>query len=215
MSLEVRDVTFAYPDAEPLYRGFTCCIEAGERVALTARSGTGKTTLCRLMAGYLHPQAGGVYVDGAPLEACRAGVPCPVQLVWQHPEQAFDPRQRLGRAIGEVASSLGDDGAASERRAMLADALGIRETWEARLPHELSGGELMRFCLLRALLVRPRYLLADEATAMLDAVTQAELWGVLLDMQRAEGFGMVVVSHVPDLVERVATRVLETGMARA
>ena len=202
--LEVRNLTFSYPGAAPLYEDFSLAVRAEERVALCAPSGAGKTTLCRLLAGYLQPSAGEVLVDGVSLcELAHSRVPLPVQLIWQHPEQAFDPRMRMGRSLAEAGDPEG------ERGRMLRERFGIRDEWLARLPHELSGGELMRFCLVRALLARPRYLICDESTAMLDAVTQAELWGFLLDILEDERMGLVFVSHSPALVDRIATRRIE------
>lgn len=197
MSLCAHEVTFGYPHAAPVLRGVSMEVAPGERVALCAGSGAGKTTLCRLLAGYVRPHAGRITVDGEAL-AGAAG-PRPVQLIWQHPEQAFDPRMPMGRSLAE-AGRLD-----SERACELMGRFGVRAAWLARRPHELSGGELMRCCLVRALMAQPRYLLCDEATAMLDVVTQAELWRELLAVQQREDMGMVVVSHVPALLERVAT----------
>ena len=225
MSLVAEQVGFAYPGCAPVLEGVSLEVASGERVALCAPSGRGKTTLCRVLAGYLRPDAGRVLADGAPVAPARGARP--VQLLWQHPEQAFDPRMRLGEGIAEglaggagsrsrgTARSSGRAGgrggnADDEARvATLRKALGVRDAWLSRLPHELSGGELMRCAMVRALAARPRYLVADESTAMLDAVTQAELWGVLLDLQAREGLGLVLVSHSPDLVQRLATRTVE------
>lgn len=199
--LEAKDITFGYEAAKPLYRGFNLRVEPGERVALQAPSGFGKTTLCRILAGYERSQAGEVLVDGRPLP--RRGV-CPVQLIQQHPEQAVDPRLRMRKTLAEV----------GEIPQLLLDDLGIREEWLQRFPHELSGGELQRFCIARALATRPRYLICDEVSTMLDAVTQAHIWRVLLDYARREGAGMLLVSHTPALTKRVATRKLDlTNMA--
>ena len=203
MSLIAEHLSFAYPGGATLYQDFDFAVEPGERVALSAPSGAGKTTLCRLLAGYLKPDAGQVAVDGELLaHLARTRSPLPVQLIWQHPEQAFDPRMRMVRSLAEAGDPQG------ERARTLRARFGVRDEWLTRLPHELSGGELMRFCLVRALLSRPRYLICDESTAMLDAVTQAELWGVLLDMLAQERVGLVFVSHSPALVERIATRVV-------
>ena len=205
-ALEARGLAFAYPCGRPLFQGLDLTVRPGERVALEAPSGTGKTTLCRLLSGYLEPTAGLVRIDGAPLApvARLDGAASPVQLLWQHPEQAFDPRMRMGESLAEVAV---DRGVLESLR----QAFGVREEWLSRLPHELSGGELMRFVMVRALVTRPRYLIADEATAMLDAVTQAELWHVMLDLQERDGWGLVLVSHSPDLVRRIATRSVRLG----
>lgn len=195
--LEARGITYAYPGAPaPLYRDFDLAIGPDERVAISAPSGFGKTTLCRLLAGYERPQRGEVVVDGAPLP--KRGT-CPVQLILQHPETAVDPRMRMEQTLaeaGEVPQSLLDD-------------LGIREKWLTRYPHELSGGELQRFCIARALAAAPRYLVADEVSTMLDAVTQAHIWRFLLSETRKRGIGLVFVSHSPALTERIATRVVQ------
>ena len=200
-ALEARGLSFAYPCGRSLFQGLDLTIRPGERVALEAPSGTGKTTLCRLLSGYLEPTAGFVRIDGVPLAPVSRlhGQASPVQLLWQHPEQAFDPRMRMGESLAEVSAGHGE-------LESLRCAFGVRDEWLSRLPHELSGGELMRFAMVRALATRPSYLIADEATAMLDAVTQAELWHVLLDLQGRDGWGLVLVSHSPDLVRRVATR---------
>ena len=191
--LEARDITFGYPGAKPLYSGFNLQVESGERVALQAPSGFGKTTLCRVLAGFERPQSGQVLVDGQLLP--RRGV-CPVQLIQQHPEQAVDPRLRMRKTLAE----------AGEVPQQLLDDLGIRDEWLQRYPHELSGGELQRFCIARALATRPRYLICDEVSTMLDAVTQAHIWHVLLDYVAQENAGMLLVSHTPALTARIATR---------
>lgn len=273
MSLEARDISFSYVPGRPILHDVDLVVDPGERVALTAPSGRGKTTLCRVLSGYLRPDAGAVLVDGIELSrarAARSGVPVvrtrgaraardgvpaaraqgardgvpaasgsrgsrlrgprPVQLIWQHPEQAFDPLLRLGRSLAEgvpsraAARAGGSSGAGSlgaarsaaahsaaerldaVRDTGLLERFGIREAWLDRFPHELSGGELMRFCIVRALIAEPRYLVCDEMTAMLDAVTQAELWREVIAIASERSMGIVLVSHSPALVDRVATR---------
>lgn len=261
MSLEARDISFSYVPGRPILHDVNLVVDPGERVALTAPSGRGKTTLCRVLSGYLRPDAGAVLVDGVELSrarAARSGVPAvrtrsaraardgvpaasgsrgsrlrgprPVQLIWQHPEQAFDPLLRLGRSLAEgvppraAARAGGSSGAGSlgaarpaaahssvarleaVRETGLLERFGIREAWLDRFPHELSGGELMRFCIVRALIAEPRYLVCDEMTAMLDAVTQAELWREVIAIANEWSMGIVLVSHSPALVDRVATR---------
>ena len=194
--LEARDITFGYPGAKPLYSGFSLQVEPGERVALQAPSGFGKTTLCRVLAGFERPQTGQVLVDGQPLP--RRGV-CPVQLIQQHPEQAVDPRLRMRKTLAE----------AGEVPQQLLDDLGIRDEWLQRYPHELSGGELQRFCIARALGAHPSYLIADEVSTMLDAVTQAQIWRALVAEAEARAMGLIFISHSPALASRLATRVVE------
>ncbi|WP_418471079.1 ATP-binding cassette domain-containing protein, partial [Eggerthella sp.] len=98
--LEARGITYAYPGARtPLYRDFDLAVGPDERVALSAPSGFGKTTLCRMLAGYDRPQKGEILVDGAPLP--KRGT-CPVQLILQHPETAVDPRMRMSQTLAEA-----------------------------------------------------------------------------------------------------------------
>lgn len=225
MSLVAENLGFSYVAGHPVLSGVNLSVEPGERVALVAPSGTGKTTLCRLLGGYLEPDEGRVLVDGAPLER-GAGTARTFQLIWQHPEQAFDPRVRLWRSLAEGLREADEADAEPEpsrrrgahgvcradqvrerlRASGLMERLGVREAWLTRLPHELSGGELMRLAITRALLVRPRYLICDEMTAMLDALTQAQVWGGVLDLAQEREMGLVVVSHSPALLRRVATR---------
>ncbi|MCI8469518.1 MAG: ATP-binding cassette domain-containing protein [Eggerthellaceae bacterium] len=204
--LEARSITLGHDRRAPLYRDFSLAVAPGERVALAAPSGFGKTTLCRALAGYVRPWKGEVLADGALLP--RRGT-CPVQLIGQHPEHAVDPRLRL-------AATLDEAGAAPEELGRLRELLGIRDEWLTRYPHELSGGELQRFCIARALAAGPRYLVADEVSTMLDALTQAQIWRALLAEVEARGLGMVLVSHSPALTARVATRVVDlAGEGRA
>lgn len=197
MKLEAREVTFRYPGKRkrPVLQGVSLSIAPGERVGLQAPSGSGKTTLCRLLAGYEKPQRGEILLDGRPLQDYR-GV-CPVQMVWQHPETVVDPLLRLGDTLAEA-------GAVEER---LMQALHIEKAWMGRYPAELSGGELQRYCIARALHPQARFLLCDEISAMLDLVTQAQIWRLLLEEAESRNLGLLVVSHDSALLRQVCTRV--------
>lgn len=197
MILEAKDLTFRYSRQRGVrvLDRINFALRSGERLGLSAPSGRGKTTLCKLLAGWETPDSGQVLLDGAPLP--RRGF-CPVQLLWQHPEEAVDPLLPLGRTLFEAGPA---------DRSLL-DRLGIRESWLERCPSELSGGELQRVCIARALGPELRFLLCDEASAMLDLITQARLWRFLLDQAEERGLGLLVVSHDAALLERVCTRVL-------
>ncbi len=200
--LEARGITYAYPGARaPLYRGFDLAVAPDERVALSAPSGFGKTTLCRLLAGYERPQAGEVLVDGEPLPQRGA---CPVQLIMaasrgrRRPAHAHG-RDRWPRRARCRSASAGRPGHPETRGS-------------SRYPHELSGGELQRFCIARALAANPRYLVADEVSTMLDAVTQAQIWRFLMDeTSRRAASGSCSCPIRPPSPTRIATRVVRLG----
>lgn len=197
MILEAKNVTFYYRGRKksPVLEDYSISVSSGERVGLKAPSGRGKTTLCRLLAGYEKPQAGEVLLDGKPTASCRGA--CPVQMVWQHPETVVDPLLRLGETLAEA-------GGADEH---IRRKLHIEEGWMSRFPSELSGGELQRFCLARALHPETKFLLCDEISAMLDLATQAQIWNFLLEEAERRGLGMLVVSHSDALLEKVCTRI--------
>lgn len=198
MSLEGQKLTFFYPKKKhsPVLQGVDLTLEPGERLGLSGPSGRGKSTLCRLLAGYERPKSGQVLLDGAPLTVKR-GTPNPVQLLWQNPELAVDPLLPLGRTL--------EEGGPVEER--LLEALQIRPEWLRRYPAELSGGELQRFCIARALGPSTRYLLCDESTAMLDLITQAQLWAFLLEEAERRNLGLLIVSHSDALLRRICTRI--------
>ncbi|MBY4796852.1 ATP-binding cassette domain-containing protein [Collinsella sp. AGMB00827] len=200
MALEATNIGYAYPGCTPVFEQISLTVASRERLALTAPSGFGKTTLCRVLAGYMPPLTGRILVDGSSLP--KRGVR-PVQLLWQHPEQAFAPHLRLRNSLAEAGAWDGQTGRELRER------FGVRGEWLDRMPHELSGGELMRSCMVRALLAHPRYLIADEATAMLDALTQMEVWKAFISVLEAEEMGLLFVSHSPSLVSRIATRSID------
>lgn len=183
--------------AEPVLDGHGLRLEPGERLGVGGPSGIGKTTLGLVLAGYLEPQAGSVTVDGRPLP--RRGY-CPVQLIPQHPELAVNPRWRLRDIIAE-----------GEWDEAVLSALGVEPGWYDRFPVELSGGELQRVVAARALGSGTRYLVADEISAMLDPLTQARLWRVLIAEAERRRIGMVIISHNAALLRATCHRVVGLG----
>lgn len=192
MALTAESISFAYQHGgRAVLRSVSLTLKAGARLGLIAPSGYGKTTLCKILAGYEQPDAGRVLLDGKPLAAYRGYAP--VQLVWQHPELVLNPLLRLE-------TSLQEGGRVSEE---LLRALGIQPAWRRRFPAELSGGELQRFCIARALAGPTRFLLADEMTTMLDLLTQADIWRTVLAETARRDIGLLVVSHSAGLIDRL------------
>ena len=195
--LEAKNISFTYKrGAEAVLHRVSLRVESGERVCLKAPSGFGKTTLCNVLAGYLQPTEGVVLLDGAPLPTKGT---CPVQMIRQHPEQALDPRLR-------IRASLEEAGVIDEA---LLQTLGIREAWLSRYPRELSGGEMQRCCIARALQTKPKFLVADEISTMLDAITQVQIWEALLAYCTQRETGVIFTSHSPALIGHIATRVVD------
>ncbi len=198
MVLEAKNISFRYgKDTRQILKDFSLQIESHERVGIAAPSGFGKTTFCKILSGYERPEAGEVLLDGVPLSDYKGY--CPVQMIWQHPELAVNPKLRMKEILKE-----GD-----RLEGRIIRELGIEEGWMRRYPGELSGGELQRFCIARALGERTKFLLADEITAMLDLITQSQIWNFLLKETSDRGIGLLVVSHSEELLKRLATRRVE------
>ena len=197
MTLEIKNVSYRYEEkGRQILDHFSLSIDSRERVGLEAPSGFGKTTLCKLLSGYLEPDEGEILLDGRPLPSYKGY--CPVQMIWQQPEFAVNPRLRMKEVILE-----GDQ--VEER---IVRELGIEDDWMRRFPGELSGGELQRFSIARALGKRTRFLLADEISTMLDLITQSQIWDFLLRETEQREIGLVAVSHDRELLDRICTRVV-------
>lgn len=197
MKLEGKNLTFTYPGRDhPVFADVELSLQSGERAAVSGPSGFGKSTLCKVLAGYMKPQAGEVLLDGAPLP--RKGY-CPVQMIWQHPERAVNPRLKMKDTLA--------DGQDIDER--IIRELGIETDWMNRYPQELSGGELQRFCIARALGRGTKFLIADEISTMLDMITQSQIWDFLLKEAEAREIGLLVVSHSEPLLERLGVRRIE------
>lgn len=197
MALEAKNVSFRYHKKQPwVLEDRSIILDKGERLAVFAPSGYGKTTLAMLLSGYLKPEKGCVLLDGKPLPV--KGV-CPVQLIFQHPEKAVNPLWRLKKVLEESGGM---------EEGMLED-FGIEPSWLNRFPGELSGGELQRFCVARAVLSGADYLVCDEISTMLDVITQAQIWNVVLKEAEKRNMGILVITHNRYLAERVATKTID------
>ncbi len=200
MQLKAEHIDFRYTEKSPwILKDVSLSVESGERVALVGPSGFGKSTLAKVLAGYRQPQKGQVLLDGKPLP--EKGF-CPVQLIYQHPELAVNPRWKMDKILHEAWNPPQE----------LLDRMGIERSWLTRWPSELSGGELQRFCIARVLCPETKFLICDEISTMLDVITQAQIWQILIEESEKRGLGLLVITHNQALAERVCTRVYDLSL---
>lgn len=171
-------------------------LSAGEIVGLTGPSGCGKSTLAMVLAG-MQPLHTGAVIQAQP-DVCIKQQANKVQWVSQQPEFAFNPRWTLARSLAE---SHPIDQTQLQRYQ-------VDETWLTRYPHELSGGELQRLNLVRALAPTTEYLLCDEITAQLDPLTQQDIWQSLCHEVKENRLGLLVISHNMHLLNALADRIV-------
>lgn len=194
MILEGKNISFGYKTGRPMViENFNIRAESHERVGLIAPSGFGKTTLCQILGGYLKPNTGEVLIDGKPLPPKGY---CPVQMIWQNPERVVNPRLKMRDVL--------EEGQDIPKR--IIEGLGIEKDWFNRYPGEISGGEMQRFCIARALGEDTKFILADEISTMLDLITQSQIWNFLLKEIKERGIGLIAVTHSDALMKHVATK---------
>lgn len=196
MQIKVKKISFRYKENMPwILKNLDLTLDSRERVALVGASGCGKSTLAKIIAGYLKPDKGEVLLEGKRL---KDGEYCPIQMIYQHPEKSVNPRWKMGSILKE----------GWEPDKELLDEIGIEESWLNRWPSELSGGELQRFCIARALGPKTKFLICDEISTMLDVITQAQIWNLLLKISQKANIGMLIVTHNIELAKRVSNKII-------
>ena len=189
-------------------------VERGETLAIVGESGAGKSTTGRLVLRLIEPDTGTVRFDGVDVTALdkRGLIPMRrrMQMVFQDPYSSLDPRMSIGDSIGEPLLVHRDVGAAERRRiaADLLERVGLRTQLLDRYPGELSGGQLQRIALARALTLEPTLIVADEAVAALDASVRAQVLNLMADLQDDLGLSYLFITHDLALVEVIADRVM-------
>jgi len=189
--LQIVELSFAYPGRPSLYEDFSLSVKRGECIGIVGPSGVGKSTLFELIAGNLAPQKGTI----------RHGR---IAWIFQDPYSSFHPSYPIREQIEDVAT-LPEDQA-------LIEALDLDPALPEKLPHELSGGQLQRCSILRALRMAPDLLLCDEPTSALDNITQLETMKFL--MKFLDRVGILLITHDLDLARWACDRIIDlTGEA--
>ncbi|MFE2039739.1 ABC transporter ATP-binding protein [Streptomyces sp. NPDC059477] len=206
-------VTKRYRSGPPAVDGVSLRVGSGETVALVGESGSGKSTLARLALGLLAPDSGTVRFDGHDPGRLFGRAARPVrarlQFVPQHPRGSLNPALRAGEAVAFALRVHGTPRA--ERPALVADLfhkVGLDPALARRRPRELSGGQLQRVAVARALATGPDLIVCDEPTSALDTTVQAQVLDLLTGLQRRLGLALLFISHDLGVVRQLAHRVV-------
>jgi len=222
--LALENADFAYRPGQPVLSGVSLQVEAGGHLGIVGESGSGKTTALRLLLGLAAPQAGQVLSDGKALDIrsrpdLRAHRRL-VQPVFQDPYTALDPRMSVRRILTEPLKALGLPGDPAAEVARVLAAVNLPADSATRRPRDFSGGQRQRIAIARALIARPRVLLADEPVSALDLSTRVRIIDLLAALSQETT--LVLVSHdlavvaalCPQLVVLERGRIVEAGPTR-
>ncbi|MFO0236151.1 MAG: oligopeptide/dipeptide ABC transporter ATP-binding protein [Burkholderiales bacterium] len=208
-----RTRLFGAPPELVAVDGVDLTIDPGRSLGVVGESGSGKSTIARAVMALETPSAGTVELLGRDLNALDAeslrGARRDFQMVFQDPYGSLDPRQPVERIVAEPLTAIGRV-APAERRERVADVLasvGLRAADLDKYPHEFSGGQRQRIAIARALITRPKLIVADEPVSALDVSVQAQVLNLLRDLQDRLGLTYLLICHVLAVVDRVCDRV--------
>jgi peptide/nickel transport system ATP-binding protein len=199
--LQIKNVTAAYGNAVRVLNDVSVEVPRGRTVAVVGESGSGKSTLARVITGLLPPIAGEILFNGKPLPPAlkdrNADTLRRIQMIYQMPDTALNPRQTVYEVIGRpLEFYLGLSGAKKEARiSELLTLIEMDESYVDRLPGELSGGQKQRICIARALAANPELIICDEVTSALDQIVQEEILRLLLRLQRELNVSYLFITH--------------------
>ena len=207
------------PEVEAL-ADVSFALQAGQSLGIVGESGSGKSTLARLVMALERPTAGRVCFDGVDLHALDAGAlrraRSGFQMVFQDPYGSLDPRRTVLQSVAEPLRALHGAGAAEQRRraAEALEAVGLPSADLAKYPHEFSGGQRQRIAIARALVTRPRLIVADEPVSALDVSVQAQVLNLMRDLQQQYGLAYLFISHDLAVVDLLCDEVLVLQQGR-
>jgi oligopeptide transport system ATP-binding protein len=189
-------------------------VQRGETFAVVGESGCGKTTLARMLLRLIEPDAGELRFEGKDLLGLRGAELCgerrQMQMVFQDPFASLDPRMRVGEIVGEPLAIHHAELSRTEKQertvAML-QRVGLGADSLCRYPHEFSGGQRQRIGIARALILRPKLVIADEPVSALDVSVGAQVLLLLQELQSELGLTYVFISHSLPVVAQIATRI--------
>ena len=196
-----RETLFGAPPLVKALNGVSFSVQAGRSMGIVGESGSGKSTIARLVMALDAPTSGSVQLEGRdlhtmPRQALRTARR-DFQMVFQDPYGSLDPRQTVARIVAEPLEALAETSRAEqrERASESLAAVGLRTTDLDKYPHEFSGGQRQRIAIARALITRPKLIIADEPVSALDVSVQAQVLNLMQDLQQQFGISSLLISH--------------------
>ena len=209
---EIRNLTRLYGSTR-VVDDVSFTIRRGETLGLVGESGSGKSTVARMLLRLVEPTSGSITFDGADLLAATKRelrlLRCRIQMVFQDPYAALDPRMSVAQIVAEPFAIQGGFSREHIRTRLdeLMHAVGLAPDVLTRYPHQFSGGQRQRINIARALALNPAFLALDEPVSALDVSVGAQVINLLRDLQRTHGLTYLFISHSMPLVRYLADRV--------
>jgi oligopeptide transport system ATP-binding protein len=209
--IEISDVDVVFDRRVRALDGINLTLDKGDILGLVGASGSGKTTLCKVLMGLARPTSGRITIAGETLTEIFARDALSfrrrAQMLLQDAVASLSPRMRIGALVEEPLKIHGLSLAEGRLRIRtLLQRLGLPENTLAKYPHQVSGGQARRVAILRALVLTPDIIVADEPTAGLDVSVQGDLLNLMLDLHGEFGLTYLIVSHNLNVIRRVTSR---------